>query len=100
MVVFCCTHCFAEVPFHVTLDDAVVAECGASGRQTGKLSDALAIVLKGIEIIGPNDVFFRDIKSGCVSDGQEFFFLLEQGDMTRGMAGSVISPCSRRKKIS
>jgi hypothetical protein len=86
-----------EVTFHVALDDTVVAEGGVSGRQTSKLPNALAIVLKGTKIIGPNDALFRGIKSGRVSDGQEIFFFLEKGDVAGRMAGSIMNgpynPC-------
>ena len=97
MIFFRRRHRFAEVLFHIALDDAVVAERGAPGRQDGKLSDALAIDLKGLKVIGPEGVFLGDVKSRGVSDGQGIFLLLVQGDMASGMAGSIVNgpynPC-------
>src|SRR5512137_1476190 len=91
MVIFCCPHGPGKVFFHTAPDDAVVAERGARGRQGGKLPNALAVILQGVEIIRPDDIFFRSIKSSCVSDDEEIFFFLEKGDVARRMAGSIMS---------
>ena len=97
MVVFSGSHCLVKMLFHFAMDQAVVAEDSTFGLQRGKLPNTLAIDLKRVKIIGPKNVFSRDIKSSGVSDHQGLFFLLIYGNMAGRIAGSVVNlpnnPC-------
>ena len=48
-----------------------VAEDGPRGRQRCQLPDAVAVLVKGGEVIGPKDVLLRDVKAGGIADGDQ-----------------------------
>jgi hypothetical protein len=54
-----------------------MAEYGLLGVESRKLPDAVTIFFKGIEVVRPDRVFFRDTKSCTVTEGQNPFLFLK-----------------------